>query len=396
MAAPITCPYCFTSVSRRAVRFRCQGGAPGRGSGCPPEVDQVLADYLGSTVAATLPPVFSGDGRRQRAECPQCGQDTFRRVCPACHNQLPAQYCETPSKIVALVGAKNAGKSTYIAVLLHELEHRLGAELETSLVACDDRTIDRYQQDFAKPLFGEQQLLPTTQSAAAAIRWPMVYLLSRTRKGRFRRQDTSLALVLFDTAGEDLGRRDLVDLHLRYLTAADAIIFLVDPLELPGAAADTRDEARPAGTPDSDNSPMHVLGRVTATLRSGHELRPGQRLPVPMAIALTKIDVLQQGLAKQSPLHQPRPRTAQLDVDDREAVHEQVRALLHSWHTEGLDNYLHHNYAEYGFFGLSALGGVPQYGSVAPGGIRPYRVEDPLLWLLHRFGMLEATRRSRG
>ncbi len=389
----ITCPYCFTAVPRRSVRFRCQGGAPGRGSGCAPEVDRVLADYLGSTVAATLPPVFDSDGRRQRAACPHCAQDTFRRVCPACHNQLPAQYSETPGKIVALVGAKNAGKSTYIAVLLHELEHRLGSELETSLVACDDRTIDRYQQDFAKPLFGEHRLLPTTQSAATAIRWPMVYLLSRTRQGRFRRrQDTSLALVMFDTAGEDLGRRDLVDLHLRYLTAADAIIFLVDPLELPGAAADTRDEARPAADPDPDANPMHVLGRVTETLRSGHELRPGQRLKVPMAIALTKIDVLQPGLEQQSALHQPRPRTARLDLDDRDAVHEQVRALLHNWHTEGLDNYLHHNYAEYGFFGLSALGGLPQDGAVAPGGIRPYRVEDPLLWLLHRFGMLDARR----
>lgn len=390
----ITCPYCFTAVPQRSVRFRCQGGAPGRGAGCPPEVDDVLADYLGSAVAATLPPVFSADGRRQRADCPRCGLDTFRRVCPACHNQLPAQYCETPGKIVALVGAKNSGKSTYIAVLLHELEHRLGSELETSLVACDDRTIDRYQQDFAKPLFGEHRLLPTTQSAATAIRWPMVYLLSRTRQGRFRRrQDSSLALVLFDTAGEDLGRRDLVELHLRYLTAADAVIFLVDPLELPGAAADTRDEARSEGTPDAN--PIHVLSRVTETLRSGHELKPGQRLKVPMAIALTKIDVLQPALEQQSPLHQPRPRSARLDLDDRDAVHEQVRALLHNWHTDGLDNYLDHNYAEYGFFGLSALGGLPKDGAVAPGGIRPYRVEDPLLWLLHRFGMLDATRRAR-
>ena len=391
------CPYCFATVAAKAVRFRCQGGAPGRGSGCPPEVDPVLADYLGSTVAATLPPVFSADGRRQRARCPRCGQDTFRRVCPECHNQLPAQYVETPGRIVALVGAKNAGKSTYIAVLLHELEHRLGSELQTALVACDDRTIDRYRRDFAIPLFEEHRLLPTTQSAATEIRWPMVYQLSRTTEGRFRRRhDSSLTLVLFDTAGEDLGRRDLVDLHLRYLTAADAIIFLLDPLELPGAAADTRAEARSAGVTDPDANPLHILSRVTEILRSGKELRPGQRLKVPLAVALTKIDVLQPSLAVQSPLHRPRPRIARLDSDDREAVHEQVRSLLHHWHADGLDHYLRHHYAEYGYFGLSALGDLPRDGSVAPGGIRPYRVEDPLLWLLHRFGMLQATRKSRG
>jgi hypothetical protein len=113
-------------------------------------------------------------------------------------------------------------------------------------------------------------------------------------------------------------------------------------------------------------------------------------LKVPLAVALTKIDVLQPSLARQSRLHQPRPRSARLDLDDREAVHEQVRALLHSWHADGLEHYLQHNYAEYGFFGLSALGGLPRDGVVAPGGIRPYRVEDPLLWLLHRYGMLDA------
>jgi len=345
-------------------------------------------------VAATLPPVFTADGRRQRATCPSCGQETFRRVCPECHNQLPAQYCETTSKIVALVGAKNAGKSTYIAVLLHELEHRLGAELNTSLVACDDRTIDRYHNDFARPLFNEHRLLPTTQSAATAIRWPMVYLLTRRRRRLMGVRDTSLTLVLFDTAGEDLDRRDSVDLHLRYLIAADAIIFLVDPLELPGAAADTRAEARAvAGVDSALSSPLEVIGRVTEVLRSANELRSGQRLRVPLAVALTKIDALQPRLERQSPLHRPRPRTGTLDLTDREAVHEQVRALLHGWNAEGLETFLEHNYGQYGLFGLSALGGVPRNGVIASGGIRPYRVEDPLLWLLYQFGMLDGVRR---
>lgn len=370
----ITCPYCFAAVPRERIAFRCAGDA-GRGPGCAPRPDEPLAAYLGSAVS--LPPVFGppAAGRRRRtaqrrAACPDCGRFTARRACPECHNPLPAAYCETPGKIVALVGAKNSGKSTYIAVLLHELSHRVGAELGSSLVACDDRTIERYKRDFHRPLFAERRLLPATASAVDAPREPLVYLLTRTR----RRREMSLTLVLFDTAGEDLRSRDVADLHLRYVAAADAIIFLLDPMELASG-----------GGPDD---PVDIIARVTELLRSGRDLPHGRRLPVPAAVALTKIDALPADGA----LRQGRTRSAVLDLDDREAVHEQIRAMLHDWQAGELDRYLAHEYAEYGLFGVSALGGVPRGGSVGAGGIRPYRVEDPLLWLLHRFGMLDGSR----
>ena len=400
---PITCPYCFAEVPRQQIAFRCMGRA-GRGQGCDPVLDERLAAYTGSTAGASLPPVFTAPGRRSRAECPSCGRVSTRRVCPHCHNPLPAAYCETPGRIVALVGAKNAGKSTYIAVLLHELMNRVGTELDASLVACDDRTIDRYKRDFARPLYEERRLLPTTTSAATAPREPLVYLLTRTRQARRRlpsrlrlgRERTeSLVLVLFDTAGEDLRSREVRDLHLRYLEAADAIIFLVDPLELPGARAALREEAAallPATPPDPDAEPINVIARVTEALRQRRELRTGERLKVPVAVALTKIDALAPALAVQSALHRTRPSPGTLDLDDREAVDAQVRGLLHQWQAGQLDVYLRQQYAEYALFGVAALGGMPSDGRVGAGGVRPHRVEDPLLWLLHRFGMLEGTR----
>src|SRR5512139_473659 len=343
---PITCPYCFAKVPRQRIAFRCMGRA-GRGPGCEPVLDERLAEYTGSTATASLPPVFPppasiGRAGRNRAECPHCGKPTGRRACPECHNPLPSAYCDTQGRIVALVGAKNAGKSTYIAVLLHELMNRVGTELDASLVACDARTIDRYKRDFARPLFDEKRLLPTTASAATAPREPMVYLLTRSQRSRWtpRRETTdSLALVLFDTAGEDLRSRDVRDLHLRYLEAADAIIFLVDPLEVPGARAALSESAlhgehldahrRPGDDPDSE--PINVIARVTEALRGHHGLRGGEKLRTPVAVALTKIDALQADLEHRSALHRSREHPGMLDLDDREAVEEQVRALLHDW-----------------------------------------------------------------
>ncbi|KAB2345291.1 TRAFAC clade GTPase domain-containing protein [Actinomadura rudentiformis] len=394
----VTCPYCFAVVPLQRVRFRCRGQA-GRRPGCAPVLDQRLADYTGSTAGASLPPVFSASGRRSRAACPDCGQETGSRVCPECHNPLPSAYCDSPGRIVALVGAKNAGKSTYIAVLLHELMNRVGTELDASLVACDDRTIERYKRDFARPLLEERRLLPTTTSAATSPREPLVYLLTRSRGGgRFARsRNDSLALVLFDTAGEDLRSREVRDLHLRYLEAADAIIFLVDPLELPGARAEVADGLPPPTTSeDPDSEPINIIARVTEALRERNGTKPGDRLRVPVAVALTKIDALRPGLLKQSALRRTRDGVGVLDLDDREAVDEQVRAMLHDWQAGRLDLYLRQQYAEYALFGLSALGGIPHDGKVGAGGVRPYRAEDPLLWLLYRFGMLDGARPGSG
>ncbi|GGV08844.1 hypothetical protein GCM10010182_30530 [Actinomadura cremea] len=394
----VTCPYCFASAAPQRIPFRCRGRA-GRQQGCAPVLDEALAAYAGSTAGASLPPVFDAPGRRSaqsgRADCPDCGRPTGNRVCPQCHNPLPSAYCDSPGRIVALVGAKNAGKSTYIAVLLHELMNRVGTELDASLVACDDRTIERYKRDFARPLLEERRLLPTTASAATSPREPLVYLLTRTRRNRFARaRNDSLALVLFDTAGEDLRSREVTDLHLRYLEAADAVIFLVDPLELPGARPGLRDAVPAPRVPgeDPDSEPLNVIARVTDTLRGRHGTRPGEPLPVPVAVALTKMDALRPDLLRQSALHRTRSGAGVLDLDDREAVHEQVRALLHDWQAGQLDTYLGQQYADHAFFALSALGGVPADGRVGAGGVRPHRAEDPLLWLLYRFGMLDGVR----
>jgi GTPase SAR1 family protein len=384
----ITCPYCFVKVPPARIAFRCLGKS-GRTDGCEPGKDEVLSTFSGTT--HVLPPVFTVRRPGRRAICPACSRETAWRVCPSCHSRLAAEYCANPGKIVALVGAKNAGKSTYIAVLIHELMNRVGEELNASLVPCDDRTIVRYKTDFAHPLYDDHKLLLGTQSVKGTPRDPLVYLFTRT-VGRLRRRAASLTLVLFDTAGEDLRQREMSELHLRYLNAADAVIFLLDPMELSGAQAALHGSAKDrSGTLANDlmSDQMDVIARVTQQLRKQND----GRLSIPTAVALSKIDELRASMERQSALHRTREPVGALDLDDREAVDEQVRALLHQWQAGMIDRYLSQQYDDYALFGLSALGDVPEGDAVAPSGIRPYRVEDPLLWLLYRFKMLDGIRR---
>ncbi|MGW4423124.1 TRAFAC clade GTPase domain-containing protein [Streptosporangium sp. NPDC004631] len=387
----ITCPYCFVKTPSKRIAFRCLG-TTGRTAGCAPVPDQALGVFRGGSTVPALPPVFAVRRPGRRAVCPTCSRETAWRVCPSCHSRLSAEYCANPGKIVALVGAKHAGKSTYIAVLIHELMNRVGEELNSSLVPCDDRTIERYKQDFARPLYGERKLLVSTQSSANAPRDPLVYLFTRTLGGRLRSRTASLTLVLFDTAGEDLRQREISELHLRYLNAADAVIFLLDPLELPGAQTALSGAARERGGTLADDlmsDPADVVVRVTEMLRK----RSGGRLAIPVAVALSKIDEMRESMERQSALHRTRDQIGALDLNDREAVDEQVRALLYQWQAGMVDRYLNQQYTDYALFGLSSLGAVPEGETVARSGIRPYRVEDPLLWLLYRFKMLDGIRR---
>lgn len=368
----VTCPYCFERLSRRRVEFRCRGQVAGQ-SGCQEIPDEWNAAFTRQP-PEPRPPVFAADGRRPRASCPKCELESAQRVCPACHTHLPGSYLDSTSRIVALVGAKGAGKSTYIAVLIHELQNRVGAELDASLVECDDRTRRRYREEFHAPLFGSHRLLPVTQSAATRLNDPLIYTLTLGRSGLLRRGNPALTLVLFDNAGEDFTSDESVDRHLRYLGAADAVLFLVDALDLPGDAS------------------QDVIGRVTEMLRTQRGIPAGRPLPVPVGVALTKIDAVGHRLPGASALRRPRPASGSFDQADREAVHEEVRALLEIWQSRGLDLFLGHNFRTSSLFGLSALGNTPQGEEVDPRGIQPYRVEDPLLWLLHGFGMLPRRR----
>ncbi len=360
--AKLTCPYCFAEVDRRRLKFRCT-----------------------CTGGGTL---FDADGRKSRAAHGQCGRMSFTRACPHCQHEIAGDYCDVPSKLVALVGAKESGKSTYIGVLVHELMNRIGEEFGFSLRACDDRTGRNYQRHFERYLYGDRQTIPATQSAANELHDPLVYLL--TAGGGILHSRKALTLVLFDTAGEDLTSEASVDQHLRYLGAADAILFLVDPLELSGATPDVAPAARTNRQGPPPDDPRDVIRRVTNLLRARYNRPAPKRLPQAVAIAVTKVDGLRPAVAQHSPMHRDRPRTGRLDLTDRGLVDEQVRALLGRWGAGSLDRELSAGYQIHNFFGLSALGHIPRDGNLDPFGISPLRVEDPLLWLLHRFGMIPA------
>ncbi|MER6769459.1 hypothetical protein ACFVG1_10555 [Streptomyces bacillaris] len=406
----VICPYCFDRAPAARLPYRClmtpngvRGGTP-----CDAEPDDVWADFMGPGLPPSQRlrgPVFPAPrtlatlrGTSARQPCPRCGVATAVRVCRGCHNDFPGEYCDQDSRIIALVGAKASGKSTYVSVLVNELRGRVGREFTISLPAMGAET-QRRDREMEEDLYERLRLPDTTRPAALGFNDPLLYRLSVPRRGRYARGSRHTTLVFFDAAGEDLKSAEAMARYTQYLAAADGIILLVDPLQL-GSVRDRTGSADGPPLPAVETSPQQIASDLAVQLRShGRSVSRG-RVTTPMAVAVTKTDALRPLLGAHSPLLHNAPHTGgEHDDDDRLAVHEELRSLLSDWDSGVLCRQLENDFAELSYFGLSALGSPPPADAPADApksGPQPVRVEDPLLWLLGRRGLIPVRKGRKG
>ncbi|MFE6224568.1 MULTISPECIES: hypothetical protein [unclassified Streptomyces] len=404
----VICPYCFHRAQAARLPYRClmartglRGGTP-----CDPERDDRWASFMGATHAPAAylkGPVFVAPrtlgglrGPGPRAECPHCGVPTPVRVCAHCHSDLPSDYCEQDSRIIALVGAKASGKSTYVSVLVNELRHRVGQAYGAALAAMGDES-QRRDREMAEDLYDRLRLPDATVPSAVGFNDPLLYRLSLPRKALGRDGSRHTALVFFDAAGEDLKSAEAMNRYTQYLSAAHGIILLVDPLQL-GAVRDTLGAAE-GQMPAKDIPALQIAAEIATQLRShGHGGSRG-RVGIPLAVAVTKTDTVRGLLDPHSPLLANAPHSGgRFDEADRLAVHEETRSLLEGWDSGALWRQLERDFSDVSLFGLSALGAPPPADApadVPAAGPQPVRVEDPLLWLLARRGLLPVARPPR-
>lgn len=394
----LVCPYCFERFPSRALAFRCINPDPSR---CPPEEDRALADYQHLGIAPKLPRIFSLEKQwfaaPKSAMC-TCGVKTTKIVCPRCHNDLPSQFGQTSSHIIALIGSKESGKSHFIAVLIHELTHRVGRNFNAALMPLDDQTMKRYRDDFESHLYKKREVIPGTLSARAQInvRYPLIYRFSRKTPRSFladRKQVTSL--VFFDTAGEDLTSRDLMSTENKYLANSDGIIFLLDPLQIP----DIRDRISNAGRlPNINTNPEEIISRVVILIREMQNLKPSQKIKTPLALAFSKFDEIRHLILDDdpsSPLRNGSGHQGAFDLSDFELASESMRAHIARLIGTGLDSLVDDNFENFAYFGLSALGDSPDAHGRLQRGVEPFRVEDPLLWIFHNLNVVPGRRNIR-
>jgi hypothetical protein len=391
MAKMLACPYCYEKFTDREILFRCNARLSRTNQQCARGPDPVLLARTGK--GGDWGPVFEADGRKSTANCTRCGSETTYRICPICHSQLPVQFGIVGSRMIAMAGAKDSGKTVYMTVLLHELKNRVGDRFGAAIMGADDETRKQFEDNYENPIYDRSEL-PTTTLRAAQLEGrvpPLVYRFSAKPSPRASRPEHTL-LSFFDTAGEDFLTQESLDVNTRYLACADGILLLLDPLQMAGARRLAVPGIRVPPTGPEYETPLNILSRVTDILLARNPNGARAKISKPIAVVFTKLDTVWHNLERVSPLRAQPPDGPRFDVSDCLDVHEEIRHLLREWEGGQISQILENNYAQYRYFGISALGQPPTDDNfVAPSGIQPYRVADPLLWMLTEFGAVPKT-----
>ena len=401
--ATVACPYCYYLIDQGKLAYQCLGrGVPG-GPRCAKREDERRQQLTNIRTAAY--PTFVSQSRQllgsqllgsaRQAECPHCGGLTGVRACPACHTPLSSTFAESRSPLVGMVGGKGAGKTVYLSVLHHELRTTVRRRFQADIRLAGDQqggagSPRQWLENYEEQLFTHGRLFEQTAGALNGLRAPVV-IEWRQPKRRLGRQtlDTTF-LSFYDAAGEDLTTQDRVHTQA-YLGVANGLVLLLDPWQLPGAM-DHIDV--PESVVREAEPPLEVLNRITELLRVSHQVKASRRVKVPLAVVFAKMDAFFPVLGGNHPLLAKPAALPGYDEATGQDTHEQVRAMLHEYGADDIDAHLMHNYATFRYFAVSALGAAPDYAAkeVDAGGVQPFRVEEPLLWLLQGFGVIDRSR----
>jgi hypothetical protein len=378
---PLVCPYCYYAFAKRSIMFRCSGNAaPGRVA-CVRQTDPVLQKEM--NVSTQVLPAFASSSRRDTARCPECRGETNEQICPNCHSSLPPMFRSLNSRLVALIGSSEAGKTAFMTVLIHELGDSIGRRLNSSTMAADDTTLERFAHSYEGPLYDDGDLFPRTTTPEQEYIRPLVFRFTLPAHGRRRERKQELLLSFADSAGEDLVSRDKVNLMARYLAAADAVVVTIDPLQL----EDVRRRITIEAALPTREDPATSLERITRLLAAGSK---ADIIDKPTAVVVTKLDAIWECLPENSVLRGLPSRPSQFDPVDSGQVQDEVERFLRANGADAINRTLRRRYSNWRYFAVSALGSPPtRNNSLSSKSITPHRIEDPMMWILDVFGMIQ-------
>jgi len=395
-----TCPFCFSSVDLKEIHYQCtnpactkiflreldeRGARKYRFKNTEEEIDTENTIFLGKDPAGPSPITTKYHViRNSSGTCEICKKPVYKRLCPSCHNPIPQGVEEEGSSVFVLLGPKGVGKSHYIAVLINQLRNSFSQEFGATMSPATDRTTLKYRDMYYKRLFEEGRKLAPTQSfeESRESREPMIYYL------RFIEGDSPrvYTLAFFDTAGEDLDSTGkMMGLNLNsFISRASGIVFLVDPLQIP--YINTR--IRMDNKPPTGSNVANMLSDIANIIRTNNSLKMKESIPIPLAVVLTKTDVLMKApendeessilFGLNSSLYVERER-GKFDKTNCEQISAEIEEYMRRAVSSGFVQIVK-EFKEHSYFAVSSLGSNPP-GNVLTRGISPMRVEDPFIWL---------------
>lgn len=183
------------------------------------------------------------------------------RICPECHNPLPANYGKFPQKFISVLGISESGKTVFIKQLMSNLKKIL-ANVDGSCTGVTSLDGDDSILEYQKPL----------PAATEILNFKPPYSLTATFKkdGIISTYD----FIIYDIAGEALvkAKDSQLDYFSGYIKVSDGMIMLIDPQQLM-----------------NNPMPKYPADQMFDTLRT---LFNGSAIDIPVAITISKSDLI--------------------------------------------------------------------------------------------------------
>lgn len=348
-------------------------------------------------------PLFRPARYNYTVPCPYSPHNAYLKICPHCWEQLPVATGR--SSTIAVVGASSSGKTCFTTALIRQIRKELSRETAYEMsLEWEDQAGLAYFREQERTIFSDGMLPPPTQkespieSLQITVRFPVRGLKRRMLKG----SQGAISLVFYDPAGEHFESLDEV-YYLHYLTTAEAIILMVDPFASEEYQAHLRRQGH-----DNPFAGRRVTGAADAlsafvmTMRREMNQHDG-KLKKQLAVVLTKCD--EPGMFDPDHRqHEDRYPVQGSNYDPTLAEEISKMVAQHMEEELGMSEVValaRRSFRDVSFFAASALGAPPPLKKVindfgdaewrqeepmrSP---RPRRVEEPLLWILHRWGYI--------
>lgn len=365
------CPYCYEKHGTNDCIYRCAYNSSGVLKNSDGTVKQCKFDFQ-KNADGTIPTKYI-------KKCIKCDNAKLIRFCPTKSQkgkmlEIPERACGNTFSI-ALIGAKQSGKSNYIAVLVNEIKKKMSRNMDCSLIFCNQQTNDAYQSTYYKPLYENATTVKGTDANDDAP--PLIYSIDFYKANKIR---DSITMSLYDTAGENLDNENSMLCNNQYISNASGIIILLDPLQLPAIRKKLEGKVE---LPDQNSDTTDILSRVINLIKDQKKITG--KIDIPIALAFTKMDVLAKydALPDDSCFRMQSEHIAKggFVKSDFEETNREIVALLGNYMVDEVEQLLK-QFTRYSFFGVSSLGENPAGGVKLSGEPNPIRVLDPLLWLL--------------
>lgn len=396
----IFCLGCGLSNDPNRTPFRCENANIEQ---CPPEEDAIFTKYYTDKLLLQhhvfqplmmVPPTRSSVFNRRNApdvkdyeSCDQCHKASSERICSRCHLQLPP-YAPNGQRIISILGGPTSGKTIFIASAFHQLQSQVSDLFHIRPNFIPIASHAAWYDDYYNVLFGQKETPNATlimQQQRAQGKMPITCRMTH----EYSKEVVDLTVI--DPSGEDM-KRDTFHILMQNVLAM-GVIFIIDPLQL----VPVREYLQKRGVThlpsyNTTAPPDQLLNEFIAQVRNHHASQSdvkNKHVSAHVAVVLTKMDVILPHFFDQSvgighaPYH-----NQQLDMLDIERNSHEIETFLRTHYQAAFCQNIAEALPNHMYFGISGLGADPIDNRLQ---VNPacFRAEDPVLWLLSKFGLVE-------